>query len=73
MLYTAEIVEQSQNEDYDFCEESLDVVLWSVPRDAFAYGGLCEVYDTRAYANAGTFRHDPRIPDDIMPDAWKNL
>lgn len=73
MLYTAEIVERIQYEDDDACEEIFDEVLWAVPRDALAYGGLHEVYDTREYAYAGTFRHDLRIPDDIMPEAWKNI
>ena len=55
------------------CDELFDEVLWGVPRDAFAFGGPFEVFDTREYARAGTFRHDLRVPDEIMPEPWKNL
>lgn len=54
------------------CHEVFDEVLWALPRDALAYGGLHQVYDTAVYAQPGTFRQEMRIPDDIMPTAWKN-
>jgi SET domain len=75
-LYTAEILERRQNvddDDDDVCEEFFDEILWAVPRDAFAFGGLYHVFDTREYASTWTFRHDLRVPDELMPDAWKNL
>jgi len=80
LLYTAEIVMRLQNEgeedaeDEQQCFEVLDEVLFAVPRDAFVYGGAYEQDDTtRAYIQPWSFRHDLRIPDTIMPEAWKNL
>ena len=74
-LYTAEIVLrlQVENTEDGQCVELFDEVLFAVPRDAFVFGGLYEHDDTREYAQPWTFRHDLRIPDTIMPDAWKNL
>jgi hypothetical protein len=74
-VYTAELVYRKQRVDSDdeMCEEFFDEVLWMLPRDAFAYGGVYERFDTREYIVPGTFRHPLGIPDDIMPDAWKNL
>jgi hypothetical protein len=74
-IYTAELVYRKQRVDSDdeMCEEFFDEVLWMLPRDAFSYGGVYERFDTREYIVPGTFRHPLGIPDDIMPDAWKNL
>jgi hypothetical protein len=74
-VYTAELVyrEQLVDSDDEMCKEFFDEVLWMLPRDAFAYGGVHERFDTREYMIPGTFRHPLGIPDDIMPDAWKNL
>lgn len=73
-VYTAELVIRMQLEESDdeMCEELFDEVLWMLPRDAFAFGGAYERHDTREYSTPGTFRHDLRIPDDIMPEIWKN-
>jgi hypothetical protein len=72
-LYTAELIERRQNIEHDVCDEVLDEVLWSLPRDAFVYGGYYEAYDTRQYLMPESFRHDIRIPNHIMPLSWKNL
>jgi hypothetical protein len=71
--YTAEIMERRQNSDYDSCDEILDEILWSLPRDAFTYGGYNDVYDTNQYVMPSTFRHEIAIPDYLMPRMWKNM
>jgi hypothetical protein len=63
------IVEEEQGDEV--CHEQFDEVLWSLPRDAFIFGAVDEVFDTREYILHKSFRHDLRVPDDIMPDAWK--
>ena len=72
-IYTAEIIERRQNSDYTMCDEIFDEVLWSLPRDAFVYGGHNEINDTNQYLMTTTFRHEIGIPDSLMPDAWKNM
>lgn len=78
-LYTAEIVMRHQNnediekEKMDVCYEEFDELLFNVPRDAFVFGGIYQHDDTREYTQTWSFRHDMRIPDRIMPEAWKNL
>lgn len=72
-IYTAEILERRQNSDGSLCNEIFDEVLWSLPRDAFAYGGQSEVYDTNQYLIPTAFRHEIGIPDSLMPPVWKNL
>lgn len=74
-IYTAEIVQRLQGEDTvdEQCVEIFDELLFAVPRDAFVFGGVNEHDDTREYAQPWTFRHDLRIPEKIMPTAWKNL
>jgi len=74
-LYTAEIVQrlQNENDEDEQCVEIFDEILFAVPRDAFVFGGVYEHDDTREYAHPWTFRHDLRIPDEIMPAEWKNI
>jgi hypothetical protein len=45
-------------------------VMFDVPRDAFYF---VDMPYTRDHHQAWSFRHDMRIPDDLLPDAWKNL
>jgi hypothetical protein len=71
-VYVAEIVERRQNTEHDTCDEIFDEVLWTLPRDAFSYGGFNELYDTNQYLMPSTFRHEMSIPDSLMPQAWKN-
>jgi hypothetical protein len=79
LQYTAEIVIKDQGivgeeeEGDEVCHEQFDEVLWSLPRDAFLFGAVDEVFDTREYTLYKSFRHDLRVPDEIMPDAWKNI
>jgi hypothetical protein len=44
------------------------IVLWSLPRDAFAFD---DVPHSRDHAMPWSFRHYIGIPDDIFPEAWK--
>lgn len=45
-------------------------ILFSVPRDAFAFD---DVPYSRDHAMQTAFRHDMRVPDDMFPPAWKDL
>jgi hypothetical protein len=51
------------NNDFDKTHE----YLFDLPRDAFFFQD--KPY-TRDHALENSFRHDIRIPDDIMPNAW---
>ena len=69
--YTAEIVErveyvQAAGEPEE-CREILREVLFDVPRDCFF---IEDSYYSRDHAQRWSFRHDIRIPDNIMLDAW---
>lgn len=74
--YTVELVYQHQyesdTEGDGFCKEEFDEVVWAVPRDMLGFGGLYEQHDERDYKNRKSFRHDLRIPDHLLPVAWKN-
>ena len=48
-------------------ETKQDEYLFDLPRDAFFFEDL---EYTRDHALENAFRHDIRIPDDIMPKAW---
>lgn len=72
VLYTAELIQRRQNIDNIFCDEIFDEVLWSLPRDAFVYGDVFDHDSIRHHLSPNAFRHDMRIPDNIMPDIWKN-
>jgi len=45
-------------------------ILFALPRDAFVFD---DVPYTRDHQMTWSFRHDMKIPDDMMPEAWKNL
>jgi hypothetical protein len=47
--------------------ETTHEYLFDLPRDAFFFQ---DVEYTRDHALENSFRHDLRIPDDIMPKAW---
>jgi SET domain len=72
-VYIAEIRMRRQNKGYTKCDEIFDEVLWSLPRDAFVYGGYNDIYDTNQYLMPSTFRHEIGIPDDLMPPMWRNI
>ena len=76
--YTVEIVARLQNSkgeesDSEQCYEIFDEVLWGVPRDALAYGGPFAVEDAREFMSHDAFRHEMRIPDHLLPSAWRNV
>lgn len=81
--YTVEIVMRLQNADgeesnddteKDQCFEIFDEVLWGVPRDALAFGGPFAVHDAhREHLRYDGFRHEMRIPDHLLPVAWRNV
>jgi hypothetical protein len=45
-------------------------ILFDIPRDAFVF---TDCPYTRDHHQIWSFRHDMRIPDDMIPDIWKNL
>lgn len=64
MLYTAAIlIPDDEGEDET-------VLIEDMPREAFSF-------EDRSYTSDlfldNAFRHDIRIPDDMFPDAWKNV
>ena len=69
--YTAEIVERLEYVDAvgypDLCFEYLREVLFDVPRDCFF---IEDSFYSRDHAQPWSFRHDIRIPDELIPDAW---
>ena len=69
--YIAEIMERVEYvsaEGYpEVCREYLREVLFDVPRDCFF---IEDSYYSRDHAQPWSFRHDLRIPDRILPDAW---
>lgn len=69
--YTAEIVDRVEYVraygEREECREILREVLFDVPRYCFF---IEDSYYSRDHAQRWSFRHDIRIPDDIMPEAW---
>jgi hypothetical protein len=63
LLYTADIPDKDDR-------KKIRLVVEDMPREAF-------VFQDRPYTSdmflTNAFRHDIRIPDDIFPDAWKNM
>lgn len=55
------------------CDVYFDEVLWSLPRDAFVYGDFLDHINTRHHLMPYSFRHDIRIPENMMPSIWKNI
>jgi hypothetical protein len=62
------VKDESDNFDSRF---SLDRMLWELPSDAFFFSDL--PYEREHHFNFDAFRHAMMIPDDVFPDAWKNL
>jgi hypothetical protein len=54
----------------DYTRVTWHGVIFGVPRDAFIFD---DVPYSRDHQMKGAFRHFMKIPDDIMPEAWKNL
>lgn len=67
-LYTIALLEEVEDDDDE--EEERLVLVEEMPRAAFSFEDkpyTADMFLTNA------FRHDIRIPDDIFPDAWKNI
>jgi hypothetical protein len=67
--YIAHIELDAMDENYagKVAVKKHDEYLFDLPRDAFFFQ---DVEYTRDHALENSFRHDLRIPDDIMPKAW---
>jgi hypothetical protein len=49
-------------------KEGVDYVLFDLPRDTFYFR---DAFYARDHHQHWSFRHDMRIPDDMMPSAWR--
>jgi hypothetical protein len=74
--YIAEVVEHESwienrfTDQEETWEDTPKLLLLDVPRHAFFYRDEPAKRDHHQF---WSFRHDMRIPDDMFPDAWKNL
>jgi hypothetical protein len=68
-VYNVEILLRVHNQDEtrSVCEEEVDEVMFGVPLDIFV---LQDKTYTRDQLQPWSFRHDMRIPDELMPRAW---
>ena len=66
--YTIEVLQTTDEED--FTQQYFLEIMWFVPRDAFIYDDCPR---TRSHQMSWAFRHEMAIPDDLFPEAWKNL
>lgn len=86
VLYTVQLVwrfhgtkNEMNYEDYDHfsserCTEETLGILFQLPRDALSFGGSFDFDEhNRYYSESWSFRHDLRIPEEIMPAQWKNM
>jgi hypothetical protein len=58
------------NFDWEDQVDTVTKVLFDVPRDIFFFH---DAPYKRDHHQDWTFRHDMRIPDEMFPDAWRNL
>lgn len=72
--YIAELVHREtvthESGGWDIHYDFVKYVLFDVPRDIFYFR---DAPYTRDHYQFWSFRHDMRIPDDIFPDAWRDL
>lgn len=73
--YVVEILERydiegERGSDSGYCYEELEGVLFDAPRDAFEFEDAPYSRDT---AQPWGFRHAIGIPEEIMPEIWKDL
>jgi hypothetical protein len=59
-----------ENDATKVIKEAKHEYVFDLPRDAFFFQ---DAEYTRDHALENSFRHDIRIPDDIMPKAWLDL
>lgn len=52
------------------CFEKDRFIIFDMPRDGFNFRDALYALD---HSQRWAFRHDIRIPDELMPEAWKNL
>ena len=70
--YLVRIIEWYDNDDDRMWEYYSDnsLTAWGIPRDAFFFEDLPY---TRDIHQEWAFRHPMMIPDEIFPEAWKNI
>lgn len=64
-LYT--VMYSWQVADDSLCWEDDERIAWQVPRD-----GLCFEDERRDHVELWAFRHEARLPEDLLPLAWRN-
>lgn len=52
------------------CREENRFIIFDLPRDGFNFRDALYSLD---HSQRWAFRHDMRIPDELMPEAWKNI
>lgn len=57
-------------EDKWHCYEENHFLIFDLPRDGFNFRDAMYAFD---HSQRWAFRHDIRIPDELMPEIWKNL
>lgn len=57
-------------EDKWHCYEDNHFVIFDFPRDGFNFRDAMYAFD---HSQPWAFRHDMRIPEELMPEKWKNL
>lgn len=69
-LYMVELVRRKNDPKRRKCWIVIDEIMFNVPRDSFVFVDRASVLDQ---LSTRSFRHDMMIPDEIFPEAWKNL
>ena len=69
LVYTVELFEPLEmDKTRSKCEESFEGIMFKVPGDIFHF--VDRPY-TKDSAQPWSFRHDMRIPDELLPNAWR--
>lgn len=78
-MYGCEILNRTEASDArvlytivytDLEGDETDVKVAGIPREAFEFKDRAYTSD---FLQENVFRHDIRLPDDLMPEAWKNV
>lgn len=72
-LYMVGLIHRQGDDDYEddeLCTETLQNVLFNIPRDGLYFE---DVPYTRDHYMFSSFRHEMMIPDDMFPEVWKNI
>ena len=68
--YTVELWDVTTGEFNRYENHTVTGIVFDLPRDAFYFE---DSPYTRDHHQEWSFRHDMRIPDEMIPDSWKNI